>query len=82
MADVVGERQSIHGARQVNVGEDYPDRRLALKHVDGPFRRIGLKDFEPTRFKCLDHVHSYHQFLLNDEHDATVPAIGRGHSRV
>src|SRR5205809_4108607 len=80
MANIVCERQSIHCARQVNVGEDYPDRWLALKSVDGLFSHIGLKDFEPTRFERLDHVHSYHQLFLNNEHDASVPAFRHGHS--
>jgi len=48
MTDIVREREAVHAARQVNVGEDHVDRRFLLKDLDASSAVAASKTVKPA----------------------------------
>src|SRR5437870_204351 len=80
MTNIMSERYAIHRTGKVDVGEDHADSRLAVKNFDSLFRRLSVKDLKASLFKRLSDIHPYHKLVLDNEHDASVPAVRHGHT--
>ena len=68
MPDVMGQCQSIHRSRHLDVGKNDPDIGSALQHANGFRGRPCLDAFETRFFQTVDNVHSNDQIVLNHQY--------------
>ena len=77
----MGELQSVHRTRHVNVGKDETDIVAGRENGDGLVRIAGLEDVKSRRLDGGSGTHPDQKFVLDDKHDGSLASAGLHQNR-